>query len=127
MLRAFYVRRKISVLTLSLHECYTKDSLVNLTILFMATLQVRIDDKTKKSAQKVLDKIGMDMSSAVKVYFKQIIITKGLPFQLLTENGLTVEQEQEIIKASEEAKRGVNVSGPFEGDEILNHLKKLRK
>ena len=93
----------------------------------MATLQVRIDDKTKKSAQKVLDKIGMDMSSAVKVYFKQIIITKGLPFQLLTENGLTVEQEQEIIKASEEAKRGVNVSGPFEGDEILNHLKKLRK
>lgn len=91
----------------------------------MATLQVRIDDKTKKSAQKVLDKIGMDMSSAVKVYFKQIVITQGLPFQLLTENGLTIEQEQEIIKASEEAKRGVNVSGPFSTAEAL--IKELNK
>jgi len=93
----------------------------------MSTLQVRIDENTKKSAQKVLDKIGMDMSSAVKVYFKQIVITQGLPFPLLTENGMTIQQEKEILKASDEAKRGVNVSGPFEGDEILNHLKKLRK
>ena len=86
-----------------------------------------IDENTKKSAKKVLDKIGMDMSSAVKVYFKQIVITQGLPFPLLTENGLTAQKEKSILKASEEAKKGVNVSGPFEGDEILNHLKKLRK
>jgi len=79
----------------------------------MSTLQVRIDENTKKSAKKVLDKIGMDMSSAVKVYFKQIIINQGLPFQLLTENGLTVQQEKEILKASNEAKKGINVSGPF--------------
>lgn len=83
----------------------------------MSTLQVRIDENTKKSAKKVLDKIGMDMSSAVKVYFKQIVITQGLPFPLLTENGLTVQQEKEILKASEEAKRGVNVRGPYENAE----------
>jgi addiction module RelB/DinJ family antitoxin len=83
----------------------------------MSTLQVRIDENTKKSAKKVLDKIGMDMSSAVKVYFKQIVITQGLPFPLLTENRLTIQQEKEILKASEEAKRGVNVSGPFENPE----------
>lgn len=83
----------------------------------MSTLQVRIDENTKKSAKKVLDKIGMDMSSAVKVYFKQIVITQGLPFPLLTENRLTIQQEKEILKASEEAKRGVNVSGHFENPE----------
>lgn len=79
----------------------------------MSTIQVRIDEKTKKSAKKVLDKIGIDMSSAVKFYFKQIVITQGIPFPLLTENGLTVQQEKEILKASEEAKKGINVSGPF--------------
>jgi DNA-damage-inducible protein J len=93
----------------------------------MTTVQVRIDEQTKKSAKKVLDKIGMDMSSAVKVYFKQIVITQGLPFRLLTENGLTLQQEQEILKASEEAKNGINVSGPFEGKGITGHLKELRK
>lgn len=90
----------------------------------MSTIQIRIDEKTKKSAKKVLDKIGMDMSSAVKVYLKQIVITQGLPFPLLTENGLTIQQEQEILKASEEAKKGINVSGPFETAE--DFIKSLR-
>lgn len=91
----------------------------------MSTIQVRIDEKTKKSAKKVLDKIGMDMSSAIKIYFKHIVITQGIPFKLLTENGLTVEQEREILKASEEAKRGINVEGPFDSaEDFINSLKK---
>ncbi len=93
----------------------------------MSTIQIRIDEKTKKSAKKVLDSIGMDMSSAVKVYLHQIVTTQGIPFPLLTENGLTIKQEKEILKASEEAKRGINVSGPFEGKKITDYLKKLRK
>lgn len=93
----------------------------------MSTIQIRIDEKTKKSAKKVLDSIGMDMSSAVKVYLHQIVVTQGIPFPLLTENGLTVQQENQILKASEEAKRGINVSGPLEGKEVINYLKKLRK
>lgn len=91
----------------------------------MSTIQVRVDDKTKKQAKKVFDSIGMDMSSAIKVYLKQVVITQGIPFQLLTENGLTVQQEQEILKASDEAKGGVNVSGPFEGEEAIDHLRKI--
>jgi len=91
----------------------------------MSTIQVRIDEKTKKSAKKVLDNIGMDMSSAVKIYFKQIVITQGIPFKLLTENGLTIEQERKILKASDEAKRGINVEGPFDSaEDFINSLKK---
>jgi DNA-damage-inducible protein J len=93
----------------------------------MATIQVRIDPKTKKEAQKVLDKVGLDMSSAIKVYFSQIVISQGIPFPILTENGLTIQQEREILKASEEAKRGVNVDGPFEGGEATEYLRKISK
>ena len=92
----------------------------------MSTIQVRIDEKTKKSAKKVLDSIGMDMSSAVKIYLHQIVESQGIPFRLLTANGLTMQQEKEILQASEEAKRGINVSGPFEGKVAIDHLKKLR-
>lgn len=99
----------------------------NINLNNMTTIQVRIDEKTKKSAKKVLDKIGMDMSSAIKVYFKQIVITQGLPFPLLTENGLTVRQEQEILKASEEAKKQIDISGPFEGKAAIDHLRRLQQ
>lgn len=91
----------------------------------MSTIQIRIDEKTKKSAKKVLDKIGLDMSSAIKVYLKQIVISQAIPFPLLTENGLTIQQEQEILKASEEAKRGINVSGPF--DNVKDLIDELNK
>jgi len=91
----------------------------------MTTIQIRIDEKTKKKAKKVLDDIGIDMSSAIKVYLKQIVITEGIPFPLLTENGLTVQREQEILQASEDAERGVNVSKAMDIDEALGYLDTL--
>jgi DNA-damage-inducible protein J len=76
----------------------------------MTTIQIRIDEATKQSAKKILDQVGLDISSAIKIYLKQIVITRCIPFQILTENGLTVKQEMEILKASEEAKRGENIA-----------------
>lgn len=92
----------------------------------MAYIQLRIDDKTKSSAKKILDKLGVDMSSAVKVYLKQIVINQGIPFRLITENGFTPEEEQGILKASEEARRGQNITeamSPKDAIEYLNGLK----
>lgn len=76
----------------------------------MTTIQVRIDEKTKHSAQKVLDRLGLDMSSAIKVYLKQITLHKGIPLRLITPNGLTPDEELTIITASAEAGRGHNVT-----------------
>lgn len=91
----------------------------------MSHIQVRIDEKTKKSAKKVLDKLGVDMSSAIKIYLKQIVINNGIPFKLVTENGLTPQDELEIIKASDEAKKGKNVSKAMSPKEAIDYLKNL--
>ncbi|MFA4846146.1 MAG: type II toxin-antitoxin system RelB/DinJ family antitoxin [Patescibacteria group bacterium] len=66
----------------------------------MNTIQVRIDEKTKLGAKRVLDKLGIDMSAAVKIYFRQISRTQGIPFPLVTENGFTSKQEQQLILES---------------------------
>lgn len=50
-------------------------------LLYMTTLNIRIDEKTKSSAFKVLSSMGLDMSSAIKVFLNQVIIEKGLPFK----------------------------------------------
>jgi DNA-damage-inducible protein J len=62
-------------------------------------LQIRIDSKTKKQVKEILDKLGMDMSSAVKLFFRQIINAKNIPFELRGENGLTLHKA-EILRES---------------------------
>lgn len=91
----------------------------------MSTIQIRIDGETKKSAKKVLDKLGVDMSSAIKVYLKQIVIHQGVPFKLVTENGLTAQEENQILKASDEAKRGKNVTKAMSIKEAIKYLNSL--
>ena len=93
-----------------------------------STIQVRIDEQTKKFANQILRDLGLDMSSAIKAYLRQIVITKGIPFQLITENGLTPKQEEEIIKASKEAGQGINVDGPFVSKkELKSYLNSIKE
>ena len=62
-------------------------------------LQIRIDTETKREAKKILDNLGIDMSSAVKLFFRQIINARNLPFELRGENGLTL-RNAEILRES---------------------------
>jgi DNA-damage-inducible protein J len=68
------------------------------------TIQIRIDAKTKKAARKTLDELGIDMSSAVKLFLTNVINRKGIPLDLRTENGFTLAQEQALLAETELAK-----------------------
>ncbi|OIO07142.1 hypothetical protein COX68_01940 [Candidatus Falkowbacteria bacterium CG_4_10_14_0_2_um_filter_41_15] len=71
-------------------------------------IQIRIDSKTKNEAKKILDGLGMDMSSAIKIFFRQIINTKNFPCELRDENGLTLQHaevlRQSVVSAKNSAK-----------------------
>lgn len=81
------------------------------------TLQIRIDSKDKATAQKVLKAMGMDLSTGIKTFIKQVAIDKALPFQPRTENGFTPEYEALLLKesawAEKHAKRYNNVEEMF--------------
>jgi addiction module RelB/DinJ family antitoxin len=62
-------------------------------------IQIRIDTATKREAKKILDNLGIDMSSAVKLFFRQIINARNLPFEIRGENGLTLHNA-EILRES---------------------------
>lgn len=66
------------------------------------TLQVRIDSKMKKDVSKIFESLGLDMSSGIKMYFNQVLIKKGIPFLVRTENGFTPEQERTMNEDAEE-------------------------
>lgn len=46
----------------------------------MATVNVRIEEKVKIKAAKTLEKIGLDMSTAINVFLRQVVTEGGLPF-----------------------------------------------
>lgn len=69
------------------------------------TIQIRIDKKTKEDAKKNLGKIGMDISTATRLFLKQINRTKSLPIKGLTENGFTPEYEDMLIREANWAKK----------------------
>jgi len=49
------------------------------------TIHVRIEEKIKKEALEVFDKLGISMADAVTMYFKQVALKNGIPFELTTE------------------------------------------
>ena len=67
-------------------------------------LQVRIDAKTKKEVQKIFDNLGLDMSSAIKLFFRQTINSKNLPFEIRDENGFTLHNVQILRESISSAK-----------------------
>jgi DNA-damage-inducible protein J len=46
----------------------------------MTTLNIRIDQNIKTKANKTLSAMGLDMSTAVKLFLNQVITENGLPF-----------------------------------------------
>ena len=46
----------------------------------MTTINIRIDEKLKKEASRTLASIGIDTSSAIKIFLTQVVTEKGLPF-----------------------------------------------
>ena len=91
----------------------------------MTTIQVRIDEKTKQSARRVFEEIGLDMSAGIMVYLKQVALHRRMPFALVTQNGFTVAEESSILGAAEEAYRGKNITKAMDTKAALAYLKKL--
>jgi DNA-damage-inducible protein J len=49
---------------------------------FMASIvNVRVDENTKREVEVLFDKLGMNISVAVNMFFKQALMEEALPFQ----------------------------------------------
>ena len=59
----------------------------------MANLQVRIDDTLKAQADALFASIGLDTSTAVRVFLKQSVLRGGIPFELVGNPYLPYLQE----------------------------------
>ena len=52
-------------------------------------IRARVEPKLKSDAETILDSLGMTASDAIRVFYKQIVLCEGLPFDLLVQNAET--------------------------------------
>ena len=69
---------------------------------------VTIDEVTKKEAQALLADFGMDLSTAVNVFLKQMVYEGSFPFSITRE-----VPNEETKRAIENVRNGVGLSKGF--------------
>ncbi len=70
------------------------------------TVQIRVDQKMKNEANKTFRKMGLDMSSGVKLFLAQVVRTKSIPFPVMSANFLPEEKKLELMHEAKEALKG---------------------
>lgn len=65
-------------------------------------INIRTDVLTKKKAEKLFDKLGLNMTTAINMFLKQSIIEDGIPFvpSLSIPNSTTLKALKEAEKMS---------------------------
>jgi addiction module RelB/DinJ family antitoxin len=75
-----------------------------------SSLHVRMPKKLRIDAEKVMKANGMDVSSAVRLFFLHIVQKRTIPLQFITVNGLPDSFEDELCEMVHDQK---NIIGPF--------------
>jgi len=68
-------------------------------------VQTRIDPEIKGKAENVLKKLGISPSQAIQMFYYQIYIQNGIPFNLSLPDFMTEEEERKVASAREQISR----------------------
>ena len=91
-----------------------------------ANIFVRVEPKIKEQAEEVLEQLGIPMSNAVGLFLRQVVLQRGIPFEMkLPQNKpLSVEQlnekrfNAEIEKGMADLKSGKVISAEQVSDRM---------
>ncbi|MCI8285339.1 MAG: type II toxin-antitoxin system RelB/DinJ family antitoxin [Firmicutes bacterium] len=78
----------------------------------MATLQIRVDDTLKKEADILFSSLGLDTSTAVRIFLNAAIEHSGIPFSVKH-----MEIPASLQEAVYDSRYRKNLSEPFDNAE----------
>ena len=90
-------------------------------------IQIRIDKELKDLATKTFASMGLDLSTAIRIYLKKTVLKKGLPFNLKMQEtdakfDKTIKEIHAISKAN-----GNDQMTLDEINKIISETRRLRK
>ena len=94
-----------------------------------ANVFARVEPEIKEQAETVLNQLGIPMSNAVGMFLRQIVIQRGIPFEMklpakspLVIGELTKEQfDEELLKGMDEIENGQ----VFSADDVKAEMRRM--
>jgi len=62
------------------------------------TIRARVEAKLKTDAEAVLNEIGLTASDAIRLFYKQVALRRGLPFDVVIPNATTRKAMRDVIE-----------------------------
>ncbi len=90
-----------------------------------ANIFARVEPEVKEGAEAILDGLGISMSNAVSMFLKQVIIHKGIPFEVkLPKNMLNLDNmtEEELNAALEEGYAEYKAGKAIPAEQVFEEL-----
>jgi addiction module RelB/DinJ family antitoxin len=81
--------------------------------------QIRLDSQEKKQAFAVFKQLGITPAQAVRLFFKQVVLTKSIPFSIENQN-INLDQLTRLRRLKQEQKKETMDTSPHDLDENLS-------
>jgi len=79
------------------------------------SIRARIEPDVKRSAESILSSLGMSPTEAITLLYRQIILTRGLPFEIKLPN-------EETLRTFEATDRGEDLTVCRDADDMFERL-----
>ena len=89
----FHLYKVYDIVVQLKYKCFT-----SIEVFRMAIIQFRVSDQLKDQATEVYKKLGLDLSSAIRMFLMRSVDVNGIPFSTV------IEEEKEPYKAYEAAR-----------------------
>jgi len=74
----------------------------------MATIQIRVDDQIKMAADSLFGSLGLDTSTAVRMFLSAALENDGIPFVVKRRR-----PNADLLEAIEDTRTRRNLHGPY--------------
>lgn len=75
----------------------------------MSSISIRVDSKDKNMFEDFCNSMGMNVSTAVNMFIKNVITHQKLPFAIERDSFYSKENIKHLEKKAREAKKGINM------------------
>ena len=96
----------------------------------MAIIQLRVDDELKQEATNIYEKLGIDLSTAIRMFLKRSVMDNGIPFSMVLGEPYDASKALEALRMMQDVseKNGnSNMTLDEINEEIMNDRKDKKK
>jgi DNA-damage-inducible protein J len=88
----------------------------------MSSVTVRVDAATKDAATKILEGLGLDLSTATRAFYRQVVLQRRLPFDVAYPNETLLPEIEARFDTAEDQMAAGTATTYASTDELFGHL-----